>query len=192
MSVTEMPYLESFRCRFDTGEGCEHDGYCDWGWACGTCARWLSDGPCPDHAPLDVPGLELAECTSESRHPRTWFPATDSGYPPPCMYCCHNNLSKAHEGCEHSHHRRWRRSWLVAKLVRYGYSLGIVAGSMYAWDAHCRGCLTHIRFGRNSYLLGRENEWWVCLLRHHHLRQPDPSCPALCNVCTPPDKGGAA
>lgn len=186
MSITETPYLETFGCRSDTGEGCDHDGDHDWGWACGTCRRDLADGPCPEHAPVDVPGLMVTDCTAEPRHARTWVLASD-GYGAPCMYCAYDAESAAHEGCEHSHHHRWRRSRIAARLLGCGYSLGFVACYGHRWGGGCRRCLTGVRFGRNGYLLGQENEWWTCLLRHHHLRKPDPDCPVICNVCSPPE-----
>jgi len=191
MSTTETPYLETFGCRFDDGEGCDHDGYCDWGWACGTCGRPVDDGPCPDHAPLDVPGLMLTECTTaEPRHPRTWVLASDS-YGAPCMYCAYDAVSSAHAGCAHSHHWPWRRWTVTHKVLHWLVLAGVTRGGWFTHDSHCRGCVDHLSLGRGDYLLGQENEWWTCLLRQHHLRKPDPDCPAFCNVCTPPDVGSA-
>jgi len=193
MSTTETPYLETFGCRLNDGEDHDHPGDCDWGYACGTCGRPVDDGPCPDHAPLDVPGLMLADCAAEPRHPRTWLLANDAGYGAPCMYCAYDTVNTAHAGCEHSRHGRWRRSRVIYRLLGYGYSLGFVASRGITWDGGgCGGCMTGIRFGRSGYLLGQENEWWTCLLRHHHFRKPDPDCPAFCNVCTPPREEWAA
>lgn len=190
MSITETPYLETFGCRLDDGEDHDHPGDCDWGYACGTCGRPVDDSPCPAHAPLDIPGLMLTECTTaEPRHPRTWVIANDGGYGAPCMYCCYDLAVKAHAGCEHSHHGRWRRWRIASRLLGDLYSLGIVACYGHNWGGGCRGCLTNVRFGRNGYLLGQENEWWTCLLRHHHVRRPDPDCPVICDVCSPPDTG---
>jgi hypothetical protein len=132
VSETLIPYLEVFGCYGATEDGCEHEGDCAWGFSCGTCGRLVDDGPCPDHAPLSVPGLVLAECDAVPRHPHTFLFASDA-YPPPCMYCSYDALQAAHAPCEHSRHGAWRR-WRAVHRVLYWLVLAGVANG--AWSTH--------------------------------------------------------
>lgn len=184
-TATETPaYIESFGCHLETEDGCDHPGDCEPQFYCGTCRRPVSEGPCPDHAPLDVPGLDLAPCSAEPRHPRTWFLAAD-GYPPPCMYCSYDALQAAHRGCEHSRHRAWRRWKVTHWLAGRGYSLGVVASHGSSYGLGCDDCLTGFRWGRSGYVLGRQREWWYCLIRRHHIMRPAPGLADICDICSP-------
>jgi len=168
MSKTLAPYLETFGCHRETEDGCEHEGDCTFGFRCGTCGRGVDDGPCPDHAPLDVPGLALAECTAEPGHPRAWFLAGDAIYPPPCPFCQYEALRAEHAPCEHSHHGPWR-SWKVTHKALYRLRLlGVIGGGWNTYDEHCRGCVSHLELGGSGYVLGWPTWKWRCLLKGHH------------------------
>ena len=164
MTQTTTAYLEAFGCRLETEDDHDHPGDCDWGYSCSQCGRRVDDGPCPDHAPVEVPGLMLADCDAEPRHALTWFLATD-GYPPPCMYCAYAAMQEAHRGCEHSHHRAWRRWKVTRKVAGRLYSLGVVSGYSLVGGGGCNGCLTGFRWGRSGYLLGWDNWKWKTVLR---------------------------
>lgn len=167
MIKTLTPYIETFGCHLAGEDGCEHDGDCSWGFACGTCGRSVDGGPCPDHAPLDVPGLLLAECDAQPRHPHTFFLATDA-YPPPCMYCSYEALLAAHDPCEHSHHGPWRRWRATHKAVHWLSLLGVMSGGWTTHSAYCAGCISHLRFGGSGYVLGWPKWKWSCVLQGHH------------------------
>ena len=178
MNETTTAYLETFGCHLETEDDHDHPGDCEWGFACSACGRRVDDEPCPDHAPADVPGLQLADCDAQPRHPRTWFLATDS-YPPPCMYCSCAALQAAHQGCEHSHHRAWRRWKLTHRLAGRLYSLGVVKGYGLAGGGGCNFCLTGLQWGRSGYLLGWDNWKWQTLarcLRRGHWPADTDSC----------------
>jgi hypothetical protein len=185
VSDTIPAYIETFGCYLETEDGCEHDGPCEWGYRCGTCGVGLDDGPCPEHAPTEVPGLMLTDCAAPAQHRRTWVHANDGGYGAPCMDCAYDAKDEAHRGCAHSHHHAWHRWKITHKLAGYGYSLGFVQGHGTSWGGGCNGCMTGFRWGRSGYVLGQENEWWGCLLRRHHIRRPDPDLYALCIRCAP-------
>jgi hypothetical protein len=167
VSETLTPYLEVFGCYGAAEDGCEHEGDCAWGFSCGTCGRLVDSGPCPDHAPLDVPGLVLAECTATPRHPHTFFFASD-GYPPPCMYCACDALRAAHAPCEHSRHGPWRRWRAVHRVLHWLVLAGVANGARWTQDQYCRGCLSHFRWHLSGYVLGWPKRKWRCLLREHH------------------------
>ena len=182
------PYKEIFACReavpdpeFGDWE-CSCDGPCDWTFFCSAC-RWDTvNGPCPEHAPKDVPGLRLIGCDAEPRCARTWV-LDDDGYEPPCPWCVQKAFAEAHEGCGHSHHGRWRRwrvtHWLLMKL----YVLG-AASSGAKWGGGCDHCVTHVRWGRNGYLLGWPRWKWHCLLVARHWPGEE-VCAGLCGKCAP-------
>ena len=167
MSEILAPYLESFGCLHETEDGCEHAGNCTLGFRCGTCGRPVDDGPCPDHAPLNVPGLVLADCDAVPRHPHTFFLASD-GYPPPCMYCSYEALRAAHAPCAHSHHGPWRRWRRVHRVLHWRVLAGVANGAWWTQDQHCRGCLSNFRWHLSDYVLGWPRWKWRCLLREHH------------------------
>lgn len=169
------------------------DGELDCYFACNICDRRLDDGPCPDHAPLNVPGLQLADCYAEPRHPRTWALAGDN-YGIPCMYCAYDALDERVQYLERCRHWAWRRTKLFKKLAGRAYALGIVGGYGISGGggqyAH-RGCAYGFRWrGSRSYILGWPTWKWSCLLRKRHW-------PAVfvglesCTKCLPcPDCGG--
>jgi hypothetical protein len=178
VSTTATPYLEVFGCRNATEDGCDHEDICDYGFTCGSCGRPVDDGPCSDHAPLDVPGLQLAECDTQPRHPRTWFLASD-GYPPPCMYCSYDVLAENHAGCAHSHHWPWRR-WKLTRSAAYRLTLlGVSPGAWIIHDGYCRGCFSGFSPRLSGYLLGWPRWKWSCLFRGRHW----PGVQIIAGVC---------
>ena len=178
---TATAYVETFGCALETvtGDGYEHDlhpGDCRWRFTCGICGT--EDLPCAAHAPADVPGLMMTECSVPGEHPRTWVLADDTGYGAPCMYCAHAAAVEAHRGCAHSHHWPWRRWKITGWLLHKGAMAGFVKGGMWTHDGACRGCHSHFRIGRSGYVLGRSYSWWGCVLRRHHR-------PAFADSCVP-------
>jgi hypothetical protein len=167
VSTTTIPYLEVFGCRGATEDGCEHEDMCVFGFTCGTCGRAVDDAPCPDHAPLEVPGLVLAECDATPRHPHTFLHASEA-YPPPCMYCAYDALRAEHAPCEHSHHGAWRSWGITRKALHRLRMLGVVSGGWTAYSEHCRGCVSHLKLGGSTYVLGWPKWKWSCVLRGHH------------------------
>jgi hypothetical protein len=185
--VTARPYLETFGCGLErlTEDGWEHDHDprldCQWGYRCSQCGT--EDLPCAEHAPTEFPGLRLAECAADPPHARAWLYATDA-YPPPCMYCAYHAISGAHRGCEHSHHRAWRRWRITHKLARWGYSLGVVKGHGASYGGGCENCLAHFRWGRSGYLLGWDRWRWQALphcLRAGHWPSGSDACSRACD-----------
>jgi hypothetical protein len=139
--------------------------------ACNICERRLDDGPCPDHAPLDVPGLQLAECDAKRRHACTWVLAGDN-YGVPCMYCAYDTLNERLKYLDRCRHWGWRRTRLFKKLADRAYALGIVGGYGIShgggqYDHH--GCAHGFRWrGKRNYVLGWPTWKWSCLFRKRH------------------------
>lgn len=147
------------------------DGRLDCYFACNLCDRRLDDGPCPQHAPLNVPGLQLADCTAEPRHARTWVLDGDT-YGAPCMYCAYDAMNERVKYLERCRHRGWRRTRPFKWLAGCAYSLGIVIGygiSHGGGEYGHNGCAHGFRLlGKRSYILGWPTWKWSCLLRKHH------------------------
>lgn len=184
MSTITEPYKANFTCastvRNEDGD-CIHDGLCEWTWQCSACGRDVSAEPCPEHAPREIPGLRLIEC--EKGCPRTWV-LDDDGYEPPCPWCARDMAIEAHEGCEHSHHGRWRRWRIVHRALSRLYVLGIVKGWSSCYSAYCRGCAAHIHWGRSGYLLGWPRWKWRCLLVARHWPGEE-VLRGMCGKCCP-------
>lgn len=138
MTTTTLPYHELFVLE-------DEDAFDSrWIFVCNTCRRNVTDQPCPDHAPRDVPGLQRVDCEATPPHPPVWYLAGD-GYPPGCPACQYGALADAHDGCEHSHHWAWRR-WRITSRAVYWLSRAKIVTS-YGWveGGGCEGCLTRIR-----------------------------------------------
>lgn len=179
---TEPAYLESFGCLLATDdEGCVHEGECDQDWHCATCRRRLDGQPCPDHAPVVFPGLELVECYAQPRH---WLWAyKNDAYGTGCTACQIDSEMDAHRGCAHSQHRAWRRLGLLRWLAGHGYAAGFIRSTGESYGGGCNGCLT-FRWGRSSYVLWKSRDWWGCLLRRRHLFRESP-LDGMCERCYP-------
>jgi hypothetical protein len=160
--------------------GCD---VCDYTFFCNICGADAGDAPCPDHAPLDVPGLVLVECDATPQHPRSWVLAGDA-YPPPCHWCAYQDLADAHAPCRHARHGAWRRWTITHKMLGWLYALGVIGSRTIIHDRYCDGCTDHIRFGRNGYLLGWPRWKWQCLLQQRH-RPGVEILSGICGKCCP-------
>lgn len=138
---------------------------------CGLCPGEHAD-TCV-HTPVErLDQLELIECAAVPRHHETWTRRDpDAWYPPGCPYCWHDQARAEHAGCEHSHHRAWRRWKISSRLASWAYSLGLIAGYGHTYDGHCRGCLDGFvlrpRHGR-PYVMGWPAWKWGCVLKNRH------------------------
>jgi hypothetical protein len=164
----------------DEDGDCLHDGPCEWTWTCDGCGRDVSAKPCAEHAPADVPGLRRIDC--ERGHGPTWV-LDDDGYEPPCPWCARDDEADAHEGCEHSHHGRWRRWKITHRVLARLYVLG-AASSGTRWGGGCDYCAVSVRWGRNTYLLGWPRWKWRCLLVARHWPGEEFAY-GLCCKCSP-------
>lgn len=179
------PYLELFGClRATTDDGCDCDQH-DWGFSCNLCGQPITDrAGCPRHAPMEIPGLQRIEC--DAGHPVTFVHASE-GYPAPCMYCAWDAEAKAHSGCRHSHHHKWR-SWKLTRRADHLLAmLGVGHFTSARWGGGCNGCHTRWRWG-SGMILWRPAEWWGCLLLRHH-RRTELGCwgepLGICAICCP-------
>lgn len=126
------------------------------------------------------------ECHENPPHPRLWIEGDpDECHPVPCLYCVHAAVAEAHSGCRHSHHGPWRSSRIAARAARWLYQIGVTAGHVVSFDAHCTGCVDGFRWrGRRPYVLGVLRGHWRCLLRGHHW-PGDPLGVGICTKCCP-------
>lgn len=141
LSAKAPAYYELFHC-FTTPAGeedHEHDFKldCDWGFICNQadCRSRVDFQPCPDHAPIEIPGLRLVECTAEPRHYLYVHDRDDYGANCPACYAGElNQRVMEYEACRHRAWRRWRIArWIVLHLPLTGYGYRIGNG--------CQGCL---------------------------------------------------
>jgi hypothetical protein len=147
------------------------------------CAHHVDVGFCRECAANPPPGWQLVDC--DQGHPVMWMPDDDWSYPPPCMYCCYDLISKQHAPCRHAGHGRWRRWKITHKLSLWSYSMGITVGGATTWDGHCNGCLNSVRFrGKRHYILGWQREKWRCLLVMRHWPGEMVGM-GLCGKCAP-------
>lgn len=137
------------------------------GFLCSICGQPVDDRPCPDHAPVNVPGLRLVECSTEPRH---WLWVLDcEDYGAPCYRCELNDLYERQRQAEACRHWPWRRWKLTHRAGSLAYQLGVIAGSGTQWGNGCNHCLTGVRWrGKRPYLLGAQRETWRCWRQGHH------------------------
>lgn len=163
--TTEQPYKELF-----VMEPTE-DGSPDCYFVCNVCERSVDDGPCPDHAPLNVPGLQLVECDASPRHPHVWMVDSEA-YGPPCMSCLYDAQKEKLDYLQRCRHTWVRRTRLFRRLARYAYALGIVVGygtSLGGGQYGHHACTHGFRWrGRRPYVLGWPTWKWSCLLGERH------------------------
>lgn len=119
------------------------------GHVCNQCGQDVTDAPCPDHAPRDVPGLTLVPCDAEPRH-WLWMLAGDY-YDPPCYRCESERFWQGWQDQRDAPHRRrrhgYRRTWVWRRLVRLGSRVGLLDGQYaytcpgggWCYGAHWRG-----------------------------------------------------
>lgn len=166
--TAETAYIETFGCGlavtdeygdYDHGR---HEGDCDWNYRCGTCRT--ESLPCAAHAPREFPGLMMADCSAEPKRAPSFVYANDAGYGAPCMQCAYEGLQQSIPP-EHASHRAWRQWDVLHRLAGRCYSLGFLKTYTLAWSSECNHCMTGIKWGRSSYLLGWENWKWQALSR---------------------------
>jgi hypothetical protein len=133
--------------------------------------------------------LELIVCEAQPPHWELWT-RHDPGawYPPGCPLCWHAQARAEHAGCEHSHHRAWRRWKLTHRVVGWLYVLGITStGGGWAYSSECAGCmysLPHLR-GRRVYVLGWPAWKWGCLIKNRHWPSSEYIGFGCCTKCAP-------
>ncbi len=154
---------------------------------CNICDRTLNDGPCPDHAPLHVPGLRPFECDVTPAHLGWVVDAEDYGVPCPWCLLTAEMAHAAELEIRRDWHSRWR-GWAVARRVAaWAYAAGVVAGygvgtcqqPGHSW------CLRSARWsGRRPYVLFWPAWKWRCLLRFRHW-PGDQIIMGYCGKCLP-------
>jgi hypothetical protein len=159
---------------------------------CNICDRDLTDGPCPDHAPLNVPGLRPVECDHSPAHLGWVVDAEDYGVP--CPWCERDDSAARVAELEiaRDRHGRWRGTRAARWLLNKAYGAGLIAAystGTCRQDGHS-WCARHISWrGRRPYVLGVRREAWRCILRYRHL-PGDPVFSGFCAKCLPcPDCG---
>lgn len=154
------------------------------GFICSICRYDVSDGPCPDHAPTDVPGLRLVDCTKEPRH---WLWVHDAeDYGCPCYQCLVNEQADRDaeaRQCRHWPWRRWKATrWVCGQM----YASGIASsGGTLSWgDGHswCQSRLPHLR-GKRVYILWVDRNTWNCWRSGH--RRGEEVGFGFCGKCMP-------
>lgn len=147
----QAAYCELFHCFIPNRPGQDPDDHehdfklsCDWGWLCNQCDTRIDDGPCPEHAPMEFPGLRLAECDANPKHVLFGHDRDDYGLP--CFIClCSEQADELHELREqqrHAKHRRWPRGWLAHLIATVAYLLRLSYGRSTHYGKYCDGCVT--------------------------------------------------
>jgi hypothetical protein len=157
------PYLEVLDMRTDA------DGFFIAYFSCNVCGQNVDNAPCPDHAPLNVPGLQLIECDAIPRHPYAWLVCSEA-HPPQCFWCRALTLQADIDEFRACKHWPWRRSHITYRIYSWMYALGIISSHLISWGGpDHRGCVdgAHWR-GKRPYLLGWPRWKWNCLLRERH------------------------
>lgn len=175
-TLTE-PYRESFVMEDEHPNGLA-------GFVCNIDGRPVDDGPCPDHAPMSVPGLRVADCTATPAHPPVFHHLRDD-YGVPCLYCViaeHAEQERVAQQCRHWGWRTWRATRWAASVA---YSLGIIAGYGTTWGDGHKMCTTFTRGlrGKRSYVLGVSRDTWECWSRGH--LRGEPVGFGFCGKCVP-------
>lgn len=180
IDITE-PYHECFRMEDEHPE--QRIGF-----VCSTCERSVDDGPCPDHAPREVPGLALVECEATPRH-WAWVLASDAnGYGIPCYACMLNEQAAERRAAEDRRNQHWVNRWrywsLTSKVASRAYVLGVIGGYGQSMEASgWRVCGFRWR-GSRPYILGVKREVWRCWLIGHHRRGEEVGF-GFCGKCVP-------
>lgn len=188
--MTTTAYRETFVSVVEDEEtGAETQVYA---FHCNICDRDLTDGPCPDHAPLNVPGLRPFDCEHQPPH-LGWVVDADD-YGAPCPWCQLDDAQARITDLEvkRDWHGRWRGTRAFRWLLGKAYVAGLIGGYR---DGSCRQpghgwCAGGARWrGRRPYILGRRSSDWRCILRCRHW-PGDPIISGFCSKCLPcPDCG---
>lgn len=143
MPDTETAYQELFRCFVPNRPGEDPDDHehdpslpCDWGWLCSHCDRRVDDQPCPEHAPVAVPGLRLVECQAEPRH---WLFAHDrDDYGHGCPWCWYEKDAAELKPLKMAAERRAHRwCWLANPVKRIARRLKLARVRGYTNSHAC-------------------------------------------------------
>lgn len=140
-----------------------------------------------NHPPAAPEGFELIPCEATPRHWPTYTVADDDFYPACCLHCAYDVLARSHDGCEHAHHRVWRRWKITGRVAGWLYTTGLTAaGGSWRMGGGCPGCYTMPKWNRNRrpYILGVSRETWHCLLRRRHRPTITPYG-GFCTKCLP-------
>lgn len=185
--VDRFDYVEEFHCAATPAgeEDHEHDRDlpCQWGFRCSVCHADVNERPCAEHAPREVPGLRLADCTANPPHVTYGHEREDYGLP--CPWCQLAERAERDRLARQCRHWGWRR-WAVTRWAEgWAYRLGITSGGGAKWGDGCNWCVDHIRFtGRRVYLLGVPRGVWRCWARGHR-RGVEVLGFDSCGTCTP-------
>jgi len=140
-------------------------------------------------------GFVLVECAAQPRHWPEYTVADSDFYDAFCSRCAYDSLYDAHVGCEHSHHRAWRRWRITGKIAGWLYTSGLTSsGGSWRMGGGCPGCWTMPKWNRRKrpYILWVRREAWRCLLKGHHW-PGEPIIFGFCGKCLPcPDCGSTA
>lgn len=168
----DTPYHETLVCDDDR----------TW-FGCNRCGRDVTDTPCPDHAPLDVPGLVRAQCEAEPPHGPFFVLASDR-YDPPCPTCQYTALRDQLDETKRCRHWPWRRWLVTGRAAGLAYRLGLISAYGVNLGVNgCDGCQVGFRLrGRRPYLVGIELEGWRCLARGHRRAHVGAG---ICGRCSP-------
>lgn len=187
LSTLRRPdYTEEFVCAVTPADAEDHEHDlaipCEWTFRCSICHSDVYAEPCPDHAPGEVPGLRMAECTATPRHVTYGHLRDDYGLP--CPWCQLNAAAERERAYRQCRHWAWRRWSLTRCAMRWAYSLGVISGYSTGTIDGCNWCIRHVSFrGRRPYVLGVAATTWRCWRRGH--RRGDPIIFGYCGRCIP-------
>ncbi len=108
-----------------------------------------------EHPPTEPPGFYLIPCYATPRHQPEYIPVFHDVYEPNCRACHIATMVEEHAECEHSHHKAWRRWRITKRALGWGYKHGLVKGYGHRCDAHCKGCVVGIAWGRSGWFNDR-------------------------------------
>ena len=108
-----------------------------------------------EHPPAEPPGFFLIPCDATPRHDPEYIPVFHDVYEPNCRACYIDMLVKQHDGCEHSHHKAWRRWRITRWALGWGYEHGLVKGYGNQHNAYCKGCVVGVSWGRSAWFNDR-------------------------------------
>lgn len=154
------------------------------GFACNQCARDVSETPCPDHAPLAVPGLHQAECEADPPHVVYGLDGDHCGYGMPCPLCMVAEYVERERQARWCRHWGWRRWPVTAWVLGWAYRLGVVSGYGISYGEGHDGCHKLGSWsGSRPYVLGVRRETWRCWRRGH--RRGEEVGFGFCGKCVP-------
>ncbi len=175
MTTIAEPYNEVFVTDDDHPAGL-------YAFACNICDRDVGDGPCPDHAPTEFPGLRLVDCAADPPHLVWVYEREDYGCP--CFVCMAEEQAKRDAEARQCRHWPWRSWKVTGRVARWLYALGIVSGTCWSLGDGHDGCVTFYPRGSRPYRLGVSKETWRCWLKGRHRRGEEVGF-GFCGKCMP-------